>query len=244
MTGSFIIPYPQDGTLKTDLARGDPAPGRIHFDFEDGFVVANGTKSDLDRSLKGTNQEWVRSVVFYTTVQLAGAIGEDQTIKTFFDVGVWHVLENIKIKRLTFFIADQNTPDENNFQLIASPTRKAPYRPKVSKLSEFRTLEDVSLSDTYVAEMVRHNAEQYDNHTFIITATDNDLLYKISAQQTEAGAFPGGFKDIQGETTLASGDTDVVQISGVFKGLMLQAKNAVGGGGADAKIEVGYTGNG
>ena len=239
---SFIIPYPQDGTLKTDLARGDPSPGVLEFDFEEGFVVANKTKEDLSRSLKGTGNQWIRSIAFYTTVRLSASLGENQTIRTFFDVGVWHILENIQIKKITFYIEDQNTPDKNNFQLIASPTRKAPYRPKVSKLHEFKTVAETVILDTYAVIIQRKNAEQYDNHTFVVTATDQDLKYKVSVQQTESGAFPGGFKDIQAETTLAAGDTDFVILEGAYKGLLFQAKNAVGA--VVAKITLSYTGNG
>ena len=135
MPHNFLIAYPQDGSRKRDLKKGI-----ITIDFWEGEVfLDDGTKITLDTNLKNSRQEFIRSFVLYCTQGTKLRMGsEGNPVRTFSDQCNWNVYENINIRWLQVELSFTGTPDENDFQLIASTSSKAIYKPIAVKIHQHK----------------------------------------------------------------------------------------------------------
>jgi len=100
------------------------------------------------------------------------------------------------------------------------------YKPIAIKLHQHGHVSSQATTDAYATLFEKHTV-QFNHNTFIIneTGATNGITYKIEAK-LDSGA---NYVEIQGDTTVAAGANDVVQIEGVYHFIKVSIKATVGG---------------
>ena len=87
---NFIISFPDDGSIKRDMA-----DGITKVDFWSGIVThPDGTTTKLNKRLRNSGQDFVRSVVIFGTAGMNVQLG-NQGSKTFMEQCHWNTFENL-----------------------------------------------------------------------------------------------------------------------------------------------------
>lgn len=222
MPENFIIAYPDDGSRKTDLPKGI-----TEIDFWEGEVTDSGaTTTTLKRKLKNSPQSFIRSIAILcsqdTKIWFEG-------MKVFGEAGNWAVFENLNIRYLRVETSITESPDEIDFQFIASTSRKIAV-PQIGISTIKRSKAATASANAYATAFERFGA-QFNHHSLVIRETGgvNGITYKLETKHASGGTYvivPIAGND---ETPLAASGSDVVQIEGEFPYLKLSFKSTVGG---------------
>ena len=222
MAHNFIIAFPQDGTRKRDVTKGI-----LHIDFWEGVVtLPDGTQTTLTTNLKNSDQQFIRSLVVYCTQGMKIRLGINNPISTFSDQCNWNVYENLAIREVTFETSFTGTPDENEFQVLASTSNKSLYKPLVVKIHQAKAVSGQTTTDSY-ATLFENHTNAFDHQTYSIeeTGSANGITYKIEVKQSSSGTY----LELQGDTTVSAGGNDIVQIEGCFHFVKISIKATSGG---------------
>lgn len=220
MPHNFIVAYPDDGTRRRDFPKGE-----LKINFWDGVVTdPDGTETKLKSNLKDRDQNFIRSVVVYCTLGTKIKLGNDPAI-LFADQCNWNVFENLNITEMSITAGFTGTPDTNEIQVFGFTGSQSFFKPEVVKIHQFDRVSGQASTDAYATLFEKH-INQYNHNTFIITETGatNGITYKIEVKQTSTGTYT----ELQGDTTIAAGANDIVQIEGAFHFVKVSVKATVG----------------
>ena len=221
MAHNFIIAFPEDGTRKRDLAKGI-----LHIDFWEGVVtLPDGSQTTLTTNLKNSDQQFVRSIVVYCSQGMKIMLGTNNPVRTFSDQCNWNTYENLSIREVQFETAFTGTPDENDFMIIASTSSKALYVPQAVKIHQHKDVSGQASTDAYATLFENHtNAFNHQTYSVEETGSTNGITYKIETKQTSGGTY----LELQGDTTVAAGANDIIQLVGCHHFIKVSIKATVG----------------
>jgi len=217
MADNFIIQYPDTGS------KGSLAYGRTNIDFWEGVVTDSaGTQTTLKRSLKNSNQEYIRSLAIFVSQGGTIQLGVGESVKSYLSHYGWNVFENINVKEIDIELFTAGVPDVNEILVIGSTSSKSIYNPQdvIFHAQDTKTLASINTE----ADIILKVTDRFKHHTFVLTEDGtNSITYYIYGKMTG----PSAWVKIQDATVLDS-DTDIIQIEGSWSMLKATIKSTVG----------------
>lgn len=233
---NFFISYPNDIQLDA-IERGS-----IVLDFTEGDVlritsagVVTKETFELKKALKNSKHDVMRSFAIWISSHAEVVFDNNTEQKVRLEPNSWNIIEDVEAKQIEI-----NTPafttvpaDAYKFNILASTSRKMPFKPISPKLF-YETNKTLTSTNVY-ATLLDILPSGQTKHTIGIdeSGAANGITYKIEVGQSQNSTL----HELQGDTALAASGSDTVLIDGFHGRIKVSVKSTVAGAHGTANVD-------